>query len=77
MFPIPALSYQSLGRDADALNQEPSMAPVHKRNRKFMQTLQPLAYKTLERIAKERGLTVQELIRAIVIPEWLSWNKKD
>ncbi len=53
------------------------MAPVIKPNRKFMQTLQPLAYKTLERIAKERGVTVQELIRAIVIPEWLSWNRKD
>lgn len=52
------------------------MRPAAKRNRKFMQTLQPLAYKTLERIAKERGVTVQELIRAIVIPEWLSWNRK-
>ncbi|HEY5620819.1 MAG TPA: hypothetical protein VIK88_04115 [Candidatus Bathyarchaeia archaeon] len=40
-----------------------------------MQTLQPLAYKALERIARERGLSIQELIRAIIIPEWLSWNK--
>ncbi len=40
-----------------------------------MQTLQPLAYKALERMAKERGLSIQELIRAIIIPEWLSWNK--
>lgn len=52
------------------------MAPPNARNRKFMQTVQPLAYKILERLAKERGLTIQELIRAIIIPEWLGWNRK-
>ena len=52
------------------------MAPLNTRNRKFMQTVQPLAYKVLERLAKERGLTIQELIRAIIIPEWLSWERE-
>ncbi|MEK6919545.1 MAG: hypothetical protein AABX62_00715 [Thermoproteota archaeon] len=53
----------------------PPSRTLNRRNRKFMQTLQPLAYKALERIARERGLSIQELIRAIIIPEWLSWNK--
>ena len=38
---------------------------------KFMQTLSDQAYKELQKIAKSRGVTVQELIRAVVLPEWL------
>jgi len=53
------------------------MPTQNRRNKKFMQSLQPLAYKTLERLAKERGLTIQELLRAIVIPEWLTWQKNN
>ena len=53
------------------------MPAQNRRNKKFMQSLQPLAYKTLERLAKERGLTIQELLRAIVIPEWLTWQKNN
>ncbi len=37
---------------------------------KFMQTLEDHDYRELERFAKGRGITVQELIRAVVIPEW-------
>jgi hypothetical protein len=36
-----------------------------------MQTVDPLVYSELEEIARERGIMVQELIRAIIIPEWL------
>ncbi|MEM0007717.1 MAG: ribbon-helix-helix protein, CopG family [Candidatus Bathyarchaeia archaeon] len=38
---------------------------------KFMQTLDEEIYKRLEQIAKQRGITVQELIRAVIIPDWL------
>jgi hypothetical protein len=38
---------------------------------KFMQSLGDLAYTKLRKIADDRDITVQELIRAIVIPDWL------
>lgn len=38
---------------------------------KFMQSLNPGVYAELERLAKERGITVQELVRAVVVPEWM------
>lgn len=38
---------------------------------KFMQTLEQPIYNQLERIAKERGIKVQELVRAVIVPEWL------
>ncbi len=38
---------------------------------KFMQSLNQNVYEQLERMAKERGITVQELVRAVVVPEWM------
>ena len=38
---------------------------------KFMQSLGDSAYMRLRKIAEDRDITVQELIRAIVIPDWL------
>jgi len=38
---------------------------------KFMQTLDQTVYDKLQKIARERGITIQELIRAVIIPEWL------
>ena len=38
---------------------------------KFMQSLGDSAYMKLRKIADDRDITVQELIRAIVIPDWL------
>jgi hypothetical protein len=38
---------------------------------KFMQTLDDDIFKKLTGIANSRGITVQELIRAVIIPEWL------
>jgi len=38
---------------------------------KFMQTLDDAIYMRLEQVAKQRGITVQELIRAVIIPEWM------
>jgi len=39
---------------------------------KFMQTLDDLIYRELEKIAKRRGITIQELIRAVIVPEWIN-----
>ncbi len=38
---------------------------------KFIQSLEPVVHAELERIAEERGISLQELIRAVVIPEWI------
>jgi hypothetical protein len=38
---------------------------------KFMQSLDPMVYTELRKIAKERGITMQELIRAVIVPDWM------
>jgi hypothetical protein len=43
---------------------------------KFMQSLGDSAYTRLRKIADDRDITVQELIRAIVIPDWLKMSEK-
>lgn len=43
-------------------------------NRKFMQLLKEDAWKTLQKEAASRAIGVQELIRAVVIPEW-AWKQ--
>ncbi|MGI0047775.1 MAG: ribbon-helix-helix protein, CopG family [Nitrosotalea sp.] len=42
---------------------------------KFLQTIDDAIYAKLEKIAKKRGITVQELIRAVIIPSWLEEQK--
>lgn len=37
-----------------------------------MQTLEDTVYRELEKIAKRRGITIQELIRAVIVPEWVN-----
>ncbi len=39
---------------------------------KFMQTLDEEIYNRLQEIAGQRGITLQELIRAVIIPDWLT-----
>jgi hypothetical protein len=41
---------------------------------KFMQSLDPQVYAELRKIARDRGITMQELIRAVIVPDWM---KKD
>jgi hypothetical protein len=36
-----------------------------------MQSLDPQVYGELRRIAKDRGITMQELIRAVIVPDWM------
>ena len=43
---------------------------------KFMQTLDERVHKRLEEMAQKRGITIQELIRAVIIPEWLESSKE-
>ncbi len=38
---------------------------------KFMQSLDPKVYAELRRLAKGRGVTMQELIRAVIVPDWM------
>jgi hypothetical protein len=44
---------------------------------KFMQSLSEETYKQLGTIAKGKGINIQELIRAVIIPEWLETRKAD
>ena len=39
--------------------------------RKFMQTVGPEMFQELERISEEKGIHVQTLLRAVIIPEWM------
>jgi hypothetical protein len=49
--------------------------PREKLNTKFMQTLEKEVYMDLKTLAKERGVTVQEFLRAVVVPDWMrSYN---
>lgn len=42
---------------------------------KLLQTIDDVIYTRLEKVAKKRGITVQELIRAVIIPSWLEIQK--
>lgn len=37
-----------------------------------MQTLDDTVYRELEKIAKKKGISIQELIRAVIVPEWVN-----
>jgi hypothetical protein len=41
-------------------------------NHKFMQVLDPRIFAILKKRARIRGVTVQELIRVRIVPEWLT-----
>src|SRR5438552_18435754 len=43
---------------------------------KFMQSLDSQVYIELSRLAKEKGVSVQELIRALIIPDWIRRQDK-
>ncbi len=40
-------------------------------NRKFMQTIGEDMFRQLENLAEEKGVRVQTLLRAVIIPEWV------
>ena len=45
-------------------------------NVKFMQSLNKSFYKQLEDEASRRGTNIQELLRNVIIPDWLKENSK-
>ena len=44
---------------------------------KFLQSIDDDYFYVLGRAARTRGVTVQELIRAVIIPDWISKAKRD
>jgi len=45
-------------------------------SKKFMQIIEDPPYKQLKKIAKARGISLQDLLRASVIPEWLGRGER-
>lgn len=43
---------------------------------KFMQMLDSQTYRVLEKEAHIRGASIQELLRTVIIPDWLTENRK-
>lgn len=43
--------------------------------KKFLQTVDDNIFLRLEKEAKKKGITVQELVRAVIIAEWLEAKK--
>lgn len=43
---------------------------------KFIQSLSAEIYERLQKLAKERGIRIQELIRSVIIPEWLKEQER-
>jgi hypothetical protein len=56
-------------------NRAPPPRPI--KNRKFMQTLSLETFKVLEAISETRGVSLQELLRARIIPDWLKAYKNE
>ena len=67
---------QTLTRTLDGVVESGVVGRVPRNNKKFMQTLETETYHTISKEASQRGATVQELLRAVIIPEWLSENRK-
>jgi hypothetical protein len=59
-----------------ALRGQELAGKMARNNKKFMQTLENETYHAIMKEASSRGATVQELLRAVIIPEWLSENRK-
>lgn len=41
---------------------------------KFMQSLEPKIHEKLVQLADEKGITLQELVRAVIIPFYLEFD---
>ncbi|PIW33441.1 MAG: hypothetical protein COW27_00620 [Nitrosopumilales archaeon CG15_BIG_FIL_POST_REV_8_21_14_020_37_12] len=46
-----------------------------KKTTKFFMTVDNSIYQKIKKLASKRGITTQEFIRAIIIPEWIDGNK--
>ncbi len=63
---IPAGTRRNSQETANASRNSSAMAT----GRKFMLTLRETVFKALQESADQRGVTVQGLIRAVIVPEW-------
>jgi len=43
---------------------------------KFMQMLDSQTYRVLQKEAHERGASIQELLRTVIIPDWLMEHRR-
>ena len=59
------------------ISREPRFESGRRMNDKFMQTLEKEVYMELKAMAKERGVTVQEFLRAVIVPDWMRTNGRD
>jgi len=59
------------------ISREPGFESGPGMNAKFMQTLEKGVYIELKAMAKERGVTVQEFLRAVIVPDWMRTNGRD
>ena len=59
------------------ISREPRFESGRRMNAKFMQTLEKEVYMELKAMAKERGVTVQEFLRAVIVPDWMRTNGRD
>jgi len=59
------------------ISREPRFESGRRMNSKFMQTLEKEVYMELKAVAKERGVTVQEFLRAVIVPDWMRTNGRD
>ncbi len=48
----------------------------NKKTTKFFMTIDNSIYQKIKKTASKKGISTQELIRAIIIPEWLEIEKK-
>jgi len=57
--------------------EEPGANPPHPLGvhlAKFMLSLRDESFELLETEAEDRGISIQELIRAVIIPDWVKLN---
>ncbi len=64
-------SYKKTGRIRGRKPGQTESDSIHK----FMQSIGEDMFSELERISNEKGIRVQTLLRAIIIPEWVQRRK--
>jgi predicted DNA-binding ribbon-helix-helix protein len=42
----------------------------------FLQSVDDQFYNQLFEVAKARGMSIQKLLRHVVIPDWVKWNQE-
>ena len=53
-----------------------SSSKSKKPSKSFFMTIDNTVYSKIYKLANKRGLTVQQYIRAVILPEWINFQKK-